>query len=326
MKQLKSGKLFPVFVAISAAIVIAGIVLFALLGFNTAMDKPQSAVFEVRYDVVLEIDGKEGDLQAACEKAFDAQGISYLEKTTNTSVDSETLSETMDHVLSYTFAKSVPAEKLAAARDAVNAETFGDASIHAQYHLLKQDPFGDEGWRGAIAIAVGVIAALIYLGARFGVSCAVAGGVCTAHDALFTAALFAVLRIPVFAGAPLLYAAIAAAVSLLVWTIASIRLRETLKSPEYAALPAYERAGKGVFSAAKPVLFTALAIAATFVLLGGIAAAGVRAFVLPMLVSVAVPLYSCFLIGPWVYAPVKRSFDRRKEKKNGGYVGKKKAD
>ena len=51
-------------------------------------------------------------------------------------------------------------------------------------------------------------------------------------------------------------------------------------------------------------------------------------FILPMLLSVACPLYSATMIGPFVALPIRNALDKRREaKKNkGAYVGKKKAE
>ncbi len=47
-KRLKTLKLLPVYCAISAVIIIAGIILYALLGFNYGLEKPAYKTFEVR--------------------------------------------------------------------------------------------------------------------------------------------------------------------------------------------------------------------------------------------------------------------------------------
>ena len=51
----KRCKLLPVWLAVSAVILIAGIVLFALLGFNTSLDRPAYKTVDVSYNVVVEL-------------------------------------------------------------------------------------------------------------------------------------------------------------------------------------------------------------------------------------------------------------------------------
>lgn len=77
----KRSRLFPVWIALSAVIIIAGIVLFALFGFNTAMDRTESKTVDVSYNVVVELSEENKQfLQDTSEAAFSANGISYDEK------------------------------------------------------------------------------------------------------------------------------------------------------------------------------------------------------------------------------------------------------
>lgn len=328
MKALRSGKLLPLFAALSAAIIIAGIVIFAVFGFNTASEKPKQQTLTVEYNVLIELEDKEAALQTVCEDAFKANGLSGWVKEVVPVMSSDSLIETSDSVLIYTFTNADPA-LLAKARDTINAsQDFGEAVFHAEVRTLTQksvDP--DSAWRGAIGLALGAVVALFYVGVRFGVACGVGGFVCCVHDALFTAALFAVCRIPVYAAAPLLYAAVAAAVSAILWTLSCIKLREYKKSPEFGtgSVTGDEAIKENAFKAWKIVVPVAGVIALAFAVVGAVAANGVRLWALPMLLPVAVAVYSVFLIGPFVAALIQKSIDARKAKKQGGYKGKKKA-
>ena len=50
---MSKNKLLPIWAAISAVLIIAGIVLMALLGFNTALDQPEHKTFDVYYNLSL---------------------------------------------------------------------------------------------------------------------------------------------------------------------------------------------------------------------------------------------------------------------------------
>ena len=52
-KRLKSLKLWPIFVAVSAVVILAGVILYALFGFNVSAEKPEYKTFEVQYNVVV---------------------------------------------------------------------------------------------------------------------------------------------------------------------------------------------------------------------------------------------------------------------------------
>ena len=78
-------------------------------------------------------------------------------------------------------------------------------------------------------------------------------------------------------------------------------------------------------SFAEPVWRGAVALAVVFIVAGAVAAAGTRAFFLPLLLPLAVSVYSSLVFGPTLYLPLKRLDDRNNAKK-GRYVGKKKAE
>ena len=120
----KRLNLLPVWAAISAVIIIAGIVLMALLGFNDSLDRSESKNFDVYYNVVVDLsEERKATLEGYCEDAFAAQGIAYEEKTT-LSGQTDPVSQNQssftgtgnDFVLRYTFSADVSDEALAAAK------------------------------------------------------------------------------------------------------------------------------------------------------------------------------------------------------------------
>ena len=65
----KRSKLLYVWVAVSAAILIAGIVLFALFGFNTSLDRPAGKTVDVSYNVVVELSEENKNILSAPSEA-----------------------------------------------------------------------------------------------------------------------------------------------------------------------------------------------------------------------------------------------------------------
>ena len=328
MSKLKDNKLFAIFVAVSSVIIIAGIILYALLGFNTMADKLDGYRIDVNYNVIIGLNDKEDALAKVCEDAFSKNGVAYSEKNTLSAVDSSSMNETTDEVLTYTFGQGVSEEALGKAVAEINAAVgegteFADAEVFARWHSLEGERFYDSAWRGAIAIAVAAIVALGYVCIRFGVSCGVAGFVSCAHDALFTAALLAVTRFPVYSFAPVLYAAIAAFISVILWLIVAEKCKKGFKEGGKAGEEIVRAAVKDTF---KSVLFTALAFGIGIVAVGAIAAGGTALAVLPVLLAVGVPIYSTHFIAPEICILIRGAIEKRKEKKKGGYVGKKKAE
>lgn len=325
-KRFKIAKLLPLWIALSALVIVAGIVLYALFGFNYATSEVKT--FEVTYNAVVAINEKEEDLQSYCEDAFRANGISYKNKETVDVLSSTSYSETGETVLRYTFKGSVSDTALDAAETAVKAklgenELFSD--VYVAYHTQESEIFYEAIWRGAIGIAVGAVVALIYIAIRFGLGCALTGLVATVHDAALTLALLAVSRLAVYAYTPLLFAAIAALLSLLLWLVQCMKMRENFKDPAYVTLSAEEAVQESYKTSWKTGLYVSGALAAVLVVLGAVAASGVRLFMLPALIPVAVCTYSSLVVAPAVLVPIKARFDRAKAKRK-RYVGKKKAE
>lgn len=328
-KRLKSLKLWPVYVAVSAVLILAGIILYSLLGFNTAAEKPAYKTFEVEYNVVAEINDKEGDIQTVCEYAFKNENLTFNGKQVLSDVSTSNNTETGNKRLVYEFPASASDEALASAKATAEKNLeFADLTIESSVsvHTIKGETFYEAGWRAAVAIAVGAVVALVYIGVRFGVGSALSGLVGTVNSTFFTLGFFAITRIPVFAVGPLLYAAIAAISFVLFWLLYCMKMRENFKDPAFEKFEAGEAVAESLLATDKFVYATAGAIGAVVLLLGAIASASVRLLALPALVAVAAGLYSAALLAPSVHVYCKRAFDKRKKSKTRKYVGKKKAE
>lgn len=326
-KRFLPGKLLPVWIAVSAVLIVAGVVLFSLIGFNYA--SPEKKTVEISYDAVVYIADKEDKLAEECEKVFSENGLGFTDKRTDRELDVGYVSETGNYKLVYTFSSAVKDEtigkavaSLQQALDA-NSELGGDISVTA--HTLAGEQFHEASWRAAVALGVAAIVALVYVGFRFGWGSAIAGLVACVNDALVTLSLFAIVRIPVYAYAPVLFAGIAAVFSVIMWLAQCMKMRENFKDPAYASLTVQEAVGTSVAGSWKFALCFAVPIAVVFAVLGVIASNGLRLFLLPVLLPLAVSVYSSFLLAPAVLVPLKSKFDKMKSSRK-KYVGKKKAD
>ena len=318
-------KLLAYWIAISSAILIAGIILFILLGFNMTPEMKNNKTVEVSYGVTVEITtGAEEKLQDTCEKAFDANGLKVLHKNLVKEIDSNSGSVTGDKKLVYTFSSDATDKALEAARvaiDSAKGEFPDTADIFVSVHGGEGSLFGESIWRGAIALVVGAIVVLVYIGVRFGIGAALTGLTACVHDSFVTLAILAITRIPVYAFVPLLYAGVAAVVSLLLWLVQCIKMRENFKEPSYKSLSAEEAVAESWKTALFWIIGIGCAIAAAVVVCGAVATAGVRMSLLPALVPVAVALYSSLLFAPALHVHVKAAFDKLKLK-NKRYIGK----
>lgn len=322
-----SSKALALWAALSAVVIIVGIVLFAVFGFNYA--GAQVGKIDVTYDAIVRIEDKEDALRTLCEKVFEDEKVSFKKYSVSTEIDSNFLGETGGRILTYVFDSSVSAETLQKAAAAISTRVgadsnFANAEILTSAHAAASETFSTAAWRGGLAIGIAVVVALVYLGFRFGWGTALAGLIACANDTLLTFALIALARIPVYAYSPLLYAGIAAIVTIVLWTVQSMRMRENFKDPAFTALSAQEAVTESCKTSWKLVLFVVLPLAVAFIVLGAVATAGVRLFMLPALLPLAVSVYSSLLLAPAAYVPMKDKFDRLKSKRK-RYVGKKKA-
>ena len=329
-------KLLSVWIAISSVIIIAGIVLFCLLGFNRSAEKTDYKSVEVQYDVVTDITTDAVDtLKKTCNDTFKAQGLKVTAFEAVKEVDSNSGSETGNIKLVYSFSPSVSDEAIQAAGSALKtvvSEALKDgrlpssAEIFVNVHAGEGRTFYEAIWRGAVGLAVGAVVAFVYIGVRFGVAAALTGLTNGVNAVLLTLAFFAITRIPVYAFAPLLFAAVAAIVSLLIWLLQCMKMRENFKDPSYAALSADDAVEQSSRTARKYVIGVVIALAVVLAVCGGFATAGVRLFLLSALIPVAAASYSSIFFGPALHVPVKSAFDRMKANRKKNYAGKPKAE
>ena len=325
-KRFLPGKLLPVWIAVSAVLIVAGVVLFSIFGFHYA--SPEKKTIEIGYDAVVYIENKEDALAEKCEASFSQNGVSFTDKRTERELDVSYVSETGNYLLVYTFSSATDDAKLQTAASKL-AETlqadpeFGTA-VSVTAHVMEGEHFYEASWRAAVALAVAAIVALVYVGFRFGWANAIAGLVACVNDTLLTLSVFALARIPVYAYGPVLFAGIAAVFSVLLWFVQCMRMRENFKDPAYTSLTAQEAVGLSGAGSWKLVLCFLVPLAAVFAVLGLVASGGLRLFLLPVLVPLAVSVYSSFLLAPAVLVPLKSKFDKMRSSRK-KYVGKKKA-
>ena len=332
MSNKKSlNKLLPVWIAISAIFILAGMILLGILDFNYGSETPKSKTVEVEYGIVTQIsENGENALQEACDKALSAQGVSFS-SAVHEQVDPNSFSKSMPKKIVYTLSGDLSEEKLASLAEAVKTETAafsekdGDFAVYTHDYQTEQNVYFENYWRGGLAIGVSVFVALVYVGIRFGVGSALTGLTMCANDALLTVSLLAITRIPVYFYSPLVYAMTAALVSAILWIFQCMKMKENFKTPEYATLSADEAIAQSRKASYLLTVIFAGALAAGVVLAGAVATAGSRLFFLPMLLPVLLPLYSSLVFGPALHVHVKSAFDKWKEKRNGSKNKKKAA-
>lgn len=322
------GKLLPVWLAISAALILAGIILMAIFGFHYAAAERKTV--EISFDAVVTIEEKDDALETLCEDAFENAKLSYSDKRVSNELNSSYITSTGNKLLTYTFDGKTDDAAIEAAvkaiRDNVSANAdFANAEIVVSAHTLAGEKFFEAAWRGGVALGVAAIVGLIYIGFRFGIGQAVAGLAACVNDTMVTLAVLAITRIPVYAYTPVLLAGIAAVISLIAWLAQCMKMRENFKDPAYASLSAQEAVGESCATSWKFLLCFLAPIACAFIVFGAVATSGLRLFAFTALIPIALSLYSSFLLAPATLVPLKSKFDKMKIRRK-RYVGKKAAD
>lgn len=311
-KRIQTVKLMPVWIAISAVLIVAGIVLFALLGFNYSAEIPNAKSVEVSYDTVVTIgETTEADLQTLCENAFETNGLQ---------VENKRIYEvTGGGIVEYFFSSTADGAKLDAAAAAIRTAltdadgAYADADTFVTVHSTENVAFTESIWRGAVAIASGCVVALVYLAIRFGVKSALTGLIGCVNNVLVTLAIFAICRIPVSTYAPLLFGAIAMAISLILWTVQCMKMRENFKDPAFRTMMSADAMEESSATAVKTIVAIVVAIAVAFAMLGGLAAPAVRLVFLCALIPVAVGAYSSLALLPSVHGHYKNILPKGKK-------------
>lgn len=330
-KRFLSGRLLPLWIALSAVVIAVGIVMMAIFGFNYVSSKQKTV--EVSYDAIVVIEKKEEALQTLCEQTFRENGLSYTEFHTNDELDTSYGASTGTRHLVFSFSSDADRTALAKAAANLNEKiasdaSFANADIFVAAHTIAGEKFYEPAWRGGVALGTAVILVLVYVGFRFGIGNAIAGLAACVNDGLFAVSILAFTRIPVYAYTPVLLAGFAAAVSLLVWILQCVRMKDHFKDPSYSSLSAQEAVGESCRHSLKFILAVLGALAIPLVIFGvcGIfGALGLALFPLTALIPLVVSLYSSFLLAPAVLVPLKKKFDKLKIRRR-RYSGKKKED
>ena len=329
-KRFRPLKMLPVWAAIAAVFIVAGIVLFALLGFNYSAEHSQQKTIAIDYNFVVEQTEREDELKELCKEVLDGQKLSYTEHDPVNK--QENFADTGDKQLVYSFKSNTTREALDSACAALKTKleefrgTEQTLVINVSVHEYEAHTFGDAAWRGAIAIAVGAVVALIYIGIRFGIGSALTGLVACVSDVFCTLGILAITRLPLYTASPLLLAAIAAFCSLLLWMIQCAKMRENFKDPAFGTLSALEAVEESQKTSWKFVTIVAGMLGAVVLVAGAVASAGLRLMVLPALIPVLLSVYSSLLLAPALHVYVKAAFDKVTNKRKQKYVGKKKAE
>lgn len=303
---------FKLWGILAAVVIVAGIVIAAIFGFNTDAALSDSRTLSVRLDSYV-TDDRTALIREVCEEEIGGAGLG--DKYSMTSEFSGTGCEIV-----YAFSSSVDESAVAAVKTAVENRlteatgTQGNALYGAYVYVTSNaetvSAVLPEGyiWRAVLAGVVAVVLEFIYVAVRYKLNMGIAAAASTLAGTLLTLALVALVRIPVTASV-----AYVGAFALLFTTILSLfafgKMRADFKTDEYKEKSAEDAIVSSL--PAKGILLFCLVAAVVLVVVGAIATAAVRWFAIASLIGVAAALYSVLLFLPSLYLPLKKASDKR---------------
>ena len=303
---------FKLWGILAAVVIVAGIVIAAIFGFNTDAALSDSRTLSVRLDSYV-TDDRTALIREVCEEEIGGAGLG--DKYSMTSEFSGTGCEIV-----YAFSSSVDESAVAAVKTAVENRlteatgTQGNALYGAYVYVTSNAetvsavlPEGISGapcWRASSPSFWNLSTSPV----RYKLNMGIAAAASTLAGTLLTLALVALVRIPVTASV-----AYVGAFALLFTTILSLfafgKMRADFKTDEYKEKSAEDAIVSSL--PAKGILLFCLVAAVVLVVVGAIATAAVRWFAIASLIGVAAALYSVLLFLPSLYLPLKKASDKR---------------
>lgn len=309
--KTKSRKL-PLWIAISALIIAAGIVMFFVFGFNISTELKDRTSVSVTYDAYITVNDDRLDvLEDAVTATIEAKGLDIT--------DTVFTSETSGGTIEFFFDKDTDTAFLNEVAEAVLNDVAANASLsggtyEAAVHTYVAQYYYTYIWRGAIAICAGLITAFVYVSIRFKLNMGASVAISSLLSVVLVLALTIICRIPVgvtYIGA----LGFALVYSLVLNVVAMIYIRSTYKDENIKVLPAEEQLDKACASYVKPVskigvtFIAAMGILNAACTIGG--ASVIAAFCAVGLLCGLAGEFSSLLFLPAIYAPMKVASDKR---------------
>ncbi len=324
MSKVFSKKHLLACLVVSLVLIIAGAVVFGLLGFSKDSTVRDKISVEVNGYISLLSEESRGEFLDFCEDTLEADGYSVLEVNYNSetsgfndsvefviAADTDTYTDQQLSALAETLQTSING----LSDDQIeNIESVVQFAPSVTYTVTQNNVFATYAWRAAVAGASVLVIAFIYAAIRFRPGMGLTVLVSGVHDVLLTLALIALLRIPV--GVTLIAVA---AFSLLVSVGLNLAvcggMRKNFRLDEWKDIPSREAVTRSVKESRRIVFGAAVALAAFVILIGVVGAVLGTDLAFAMiggLLAVIVSVYSALLLGPSVFAGIKARTDKRR--------------
>lgn len=315
MMKTNSRKL-PVFIAIWAVIILAGlaILLIPSLRFNMASSVSDNNSLIVSYDLAGTLGENEDAIGEICKDAFKANDVNYIDyDIRSTSTDGEMEFKVSDKITAETLNK-IGEEIVKKISENENLST-----VTCNYQIAYNETYLPHSYisRAVISTVVILVVAGVYVFIRYNFSMGVATLVAGLADVLVMLALTLIFRVPVTSS--LAVAAVMAALLSVVCSLVKFGgMRPLLKSEEYSELSPAEAVDKAsaatkgtwIFGCVAFGFFLALGVVGFFM-----SGTTILLFAASGMLSVIASLYSSNFVSPAIVAAMKEKGKAMKEKR-----------
>ncbi len=306
---------------ISLAVIIAGVVMFCLFGFNTDGTNKDKTVITVTGDSIVTIsEDLKNDLNELCESTLKDAGAKvsssrYLEATDKGYFE-YTLSGKYEESELTAFVKAIEG-KLSTEKPEGSNDTFLDQSfIYVTNHTQTGVSHYKYLWTFAIGAAVVCVLAFVYFIIRFNASLGITMGIISLHDWVLTLAFISLVRIPMGAGVAAI-GAFALFASIFVNGLVFEKMRRDFKADTFKG--SSREVVYASLNSSKNLVVTTLAllfgVIVALAVVGVIIGFDLTFMMLGAIVAVIVVGYSSLVFAPSLVAALKEKFDARKAEK-----------
>jgi len=301
---------------ISCTLVLIGILIVSIFGFNLGIDFTGGTVLNVKVGSVLEEGNNYAIVSDQVNSIFKNEGfeIGYIQQEgvgeesalTIRFKDKSGLTETqMQEEIETLKTKLSSGITLNGESVAVTVSNGSRIAASASTTLLINS---------ILAILVAVILILIYIAVRFELLSGLVAIMMLVHDVLIMCSLVAIFRIQINAGF------IAALITIIGYSINNViivfdRIRENKKKDDYKGISSYELANLSVRQVLNRTFLTALTTMVSIVVLTFIGVSSIREFLLPILFGLISGIYSSTMLAAPTWALFNEKTISKKSKK-----------
>lgn len=319
-EKFKPTKWAKYFATFSIAIFLVGLIMFFVLGFNLGLDFTGGNVMDVKAGIQIENAATRTEVESVIESVLQENGVtSGISRV-------QVVNSGEDAVLEFQYqnVSGLTTAEMTAINTQIQADLqtqladvlTGDVNSMVTASETKSASASSELVLNAFfALAIAIIAILIYVGIRFELISGLAAIIALFHDVLLMCALVVICRIEINS------AFIAAIITVLGYSINNTivlfdRIRENLKKETLANKTNMQIADLSIKQTFNRTLNTSLTTILAVIFLAIIGVSAIQEFIIPIIFGIVVGTYAAVFISAPLWAVIisHSKFDKHKIK------------